>query len=169
MYHDYATKENVQEDKFYNAVNLINPYGYEADGHVELKRAGKARLARTRMEDELQTVKTAVDDKAEYKKAYTSRLACWWSLMARVAELEGHDQDAMGFYEHALLSRLEAQETPETGIKDEVADGARRLWTKAGGSNDGWQLWYKPTCCQHRPRSPGRTPANRCPNSRSRI
>jgi hypothetical protein len=142
MYDGYATKDNVLEYKFYNALNPINPSGYEADGYIELKQAGKARLALTRMEDELQTVKAAVGDKAEFKKAYTTRLAFWWSLMARVAELEGHDQDAMGFYEHALLSRLEAQETPETGIHDEVADGARRLWTKLGGSNEGWQLWY---------------------------
>ena len=23
-----------------------------------------------------------------------------------------------------------------------MGDGARRLWSKLGGSNEGWQLWY---------------------------
>ena len=48
----------------------------------------------------------------------------------------------MAYYEHALLSRFEAQQTPETGLKDEVADNARRMWAKLGGTNEGWQLWY---------------------------
>jgi hypothetical protein len=37
---------------------------------------------------------------------------------------------------------IEAQQTPETGPPDEVADNAHRAWAKLGGSNEGWQLWY---------------------------
>ena len=62
--------------------------------------------------------------------------------MARAAELQNHEQDAMAFYEHALLERFEAQQMPETGMPDEMADNARRLFTKLGGTNDAWQIWY---------------------------
>lgn len=142
MYDGYATKDNLQDFNFYQTENPVNPTGFEAAAFIELKQAGKARLALTRMEDELEAVKALLGDKAEYRRAYTTRVAFWWELMARAAELEGHDQDAMAFYEHALLSRFEAKEPPETGIKDDMGDGARRLWSKLGGSNEGWQLWY---------------------------
>jgi hypothetical protein len=142
MYDGYATKENLEENKFYNTQNPVNPIGYEAAAYIDLKQAGKARLALSRMEDALEAVKPLVGEKADYKKDYTGRVAFWWELKARAAELEGHDQDAMAFYEHALLSRFEAKEPPETGLKDEMADGARQLWTKLGGSNEGWQTWY---------------------------
>lgn len=142
MYDGYATAENLRDNDFYQSLDPVTGSGYEADGYIELKQAGKARITLTRMEDELVTLKKAAGDKADYKKEYTIRLATWWGLMARTAELAGHDQDAMAYFEHALLSRFEAQQTPDTGIPDEVADSARRLWTKLGGSNEGWQLWY---------------------------
>jgi hypothetical protein len=142
MWDGYATKENLQANNFWRSVNAINPTGYEVASFVELKQASQAHAALTRMEDALETVKSLTGDKADYKKAYTIRLAFWWELMARTAELEGHDQDAMAFYEHALLSRFEAKAPPETGLKDDMADGARQLWTKLGGSREGWQLWY---------------------------
>jgi hypothetical protein len=137
-----ATQENLQWAKFYQSVDAVTGCEYEATGYLDLKQLSKARLVLIRMEDELQTLKAAAGDQADFKKDYTGRLATWWALMARTAELEGHDQDAMAYYEHSLLSRFEAQQTPETGLKDEVADDARRMWTKLGGTNEGWQLWY---------------------------
>ena len=142
MWDGYATKDNLQSNNFWRRVNVINPIGYEVASFVELRQTAQAHAALTRMEDSLETLKSLTADKADYKKAYTMRLAFWWELMARTAELDGHDQDAMAFYEHALLSRLEAQTPPETGLKDEMADGARQLWTKLGGSREGWELWY---------------------------
>ena len=142
LYDTYATKEVLQDFTFYQSLDLLTGSGYQADGYIQLKQAEKAKITLARMEDELQASKRLAGDKAEFKKEYTIRLASWWALMARSAELEGHDQDAMAYYEDALLSRLEAQQTPETGVKDEVAENARRLWTKLGGTNDGWQLWY---------------------------
>ncbi len=137
-----ATPENLQGGKFYRSVDAVTGCEYEATGYLDLKQPNKARLVLTHMEGELETLKAAAGDQADFKKDYTGRLATWWALMARTAELEGHDQDAMAYYEHALLSRLEAQETPETGLNDEVADNARRVWAKLGGSNEGWQVWY---------------------------
>ncbi|HTQ56234.1 MAG TPA: hypothetical protein VMI94_17320 [Bryobacteraceae bacterium] len=142
MYDAYATKENLADEKFYQTENPVNPLGWKAGALIDMKQAAKAQMALTRMEDGLEALKPLVGDKADYKKEYTVRLAFWWQLKARAAELEGHDQDAMAYYEHALLTRLEAKEPPETGVKDEMADGARQLWTMLGGSNDGWQTWY---------------------------
>jgi len=142
FYDTYATKENLQESNFYRSISPVTGSGLEADSCIELKDAGKARIALARMEDELQAANALVGDKAEFKKEHTGCLAAWWGLMARAAELQNHEQDAMAFYEHALLLRFEALQMPETGIKDETADDARRLWTKLGGTNDGWQMWY---------------------------
>jgi hypothetical protein len=127
---------------FYRSLDPVTGSAYEADGYIGLRQPAKARSILTRMDDELQAAKAAAGDYADYRKDYTSHMAEWWGLMARVSELEGHEQDAMAFYQHALLSRLEAQALPETGIPDEVVDSARHLWDKLGGSNDGWQLWY---------------------------
>jgi len=138
----YATKENLQESHFYRSLDPATGSGLEAESYIQLKQADRAHLALVRMEDELQAANALVGDKAEFKKEYTSRLAAWWGLMARTAELQNHEQDAMAFYEHALLARFEAQQMPETGMRDEIAENARRLFTKLGGTNDGWQIWY---------------------------
>ncbi len=137
-----ATKENQQVGEFYRWVDAVTASQYEAAGHIDLKQPTQARLVLTRMEDQLQTLKAAAGDQPDFKKELTTHQAAWWALLARTAELEGHDQDAMAFYEHSLLSRFEAQQTPETGLQDEVADHARRMWAKLGGANEGWQLWY---------------------------
>ena len=60
----------------------------------------------------------------------------------RQAQLQNRRVDAMAFYENALLTRLDAQQKPETGMKDELADNARQLWAGLGGSDEGWKLWY---------------------------
>jgi hypothetical protein len=142
MYDGYATKDGLLESNFYNSLHPMKGSEFEVEAYIQLKQAGKARLALTRMEDELQATKALVGDKAEFKKEYTGRLATWWGLMARTAELQNHEQDAMAFYEHALIERLESQQMPETGMPDEVGENARRLFTKLGGSNDAWQIWY---------------------------
>ena len=141
-YDAYDTPENLQESKFYNDSNPINATRFMAGAYIDMKQPAKARTTLAHMEDELEVVKQQVGDKSEFRKAYLTRLAFWWELTARAAQLEGHDQDAMAFYEHALLTRLDAKEPPETGIKDEMAGNARQLWTRLGGSNDGWQVWY---------------------------
>jgi len=48
----------------------------------------------------------------------------------------------MAYYERALLARLEAEEKPETGQKDELAENARKLWSDLGGTEEGWKNWY---------------------------
>jgi len=138
----WNTKENLQSSHFYDSLNPLTGSELEADSYVQLKQADKAHLTLVRMEDELQATQALVVDKPEFKKEYTNRMGKWWGLMARTAELQGHRQDAMAYYEHALIARLEAQQMPETGMPDEVANDARHLWTSLGGTNDGWQIWY---------------------------
>ena len=94
------------------------------------------------MDERLEDFKALAGDKQERKKTYSGQLAAYWGLMAREAELRGRKLDAMAFYENALLTRLDAQQKPETGMKDELVDNAHQLWAGLGGSDEGWKLWY---------------------------
>ena len=137
-----ATKENVQVGEFYRSMDAVTGCEYQATAYLDLKRPDQARVVLARMDEELTTLKAKAGDQADFRKESTARVSAWWALTARAAELEGRDQDSMAYYEHALLSRFEAQQTPETGLPDELPSEARRLWAKLGGSNEGWQLWY---------------------------
>ena len=112
------------------------------DGYLQLKQADKAQLLLTQMDEWLQDLKSLVGDNQRHKKSYADRLSAYWGQMAREAELRGRKLDAMGFYENALLTRLDAQQKPETGKKDELADNAHQLWASLGGTDEGWRLWY---------------------------
>ena len=141
-YDTYATKENLEDNKFYNAYSRLQGMGFEADGYLQLKQLDKVQLLLTQMDERLDDFKSLAGDKQERKRTYTGQLAAYWGLMAREAELHGRKLDAMAFYENALLTRLDAQQKPETGMKDELADNAHQLWAGLGGSDEGWKLWY---------------------------
>jgi hypothetical protein len=141
-YDTYATKENLEDNKFYQAYSRLQGLGFETDGYLQLKQADKAQLLLAQMDERLEDLKSQVGDNQRHKKSYARRLATYWGLMAREAELRGRKLDAMAFYENALLTRLEAQEKPETGMMDELADNAHQLWASLGGSDEGWKLWY---------------------------
>jgi hypothetical protein len=141
-YDTYATKENLEENKFYQAYARLQGMGFATDGYLQLKQADKAQLLLTQMDERLEELKSLAGDKQDRKKTYASRLAIYWGLMAREAELHGRKLDAMAFYENALLTRLDAQQKPETGMKDELADNAHQLWAGLGGTDEGWKLWY---------------------------
>ena len=87
-------------------------------------------------------MKSLAGDKQDRKRTYEGQQATYWELMAREAQLRGRKLDAMAFYENALLTRLDAQQKPETGMKDDLADNAHELWASLGGSDEGWKLWY---------------------------
>jgi hypothetical protein len=141
-YDTYATKENLEDNKFYNAYSRLQGMGFEADGYLQLKQTDKVQLLLTQLDERLDDFKSLAGDKQERKRTYTGQLAAYWGLMAREAELQGRKLDAMAFYENALLTRLDAQQKPETGVKDELADNAHQLWAGLGGSDEGWKLWY---------------------------
>ena len=138
----YATKENVDENKFYQAYSRLQGLGFETDGYLQLKQPDKAQPLLTQMDERLEDLKSLAGEKQDRIRTYEGQLATYWGLMAREAELNGRKLDAMAFYENALLTRLDAQQKPETGMKDELADNAHQLWASLGGSDEGWKLWY---------------------------
>jgi hypothetical protein len=138
----YATKENVDENKFYRAYSRLQGLGFETDGYLQLKQPDKAQPLLTQMDERLEDLKSLAGDKQDRIRTYEGQLAAYWGLTAREAELRGRKLDAMAFYENALLERLDAQQKPETGMKDELADNAHQLWASLGGSDEGWKLWY---------------------------
>ena len=142
-YYDlYASKDNLEDNKFYQAYSRLQGLGFETDGYLQLKQPDKAQLLLAQMDERLGDLKSLAGDKQDRKRSYADQLADYWGLMAREAELHGRKLDAMAFYENALLTRLDAQQKPETGIKDELADNAHQLWASLGGSDEGWKLWY---------------------------
>jgi hypothetical protein len=142
-YYDlYATKENLEQNKYDRAYYCLQGMGFETEGYLQLKQPDKAQLLLTQMDERLEDLKSQVGDNQRHKKSYGRRLASYWGLMAREAELRGRKLDAMAFYENALLARLEAQEKPEAGMKDELADNAHQLWASLGGTDEAWKLWY---------------------------
>jgi hypothetical protein len=142
-YYDlYATKENVDDNKFYQAYARLQGIGFETDGYLQLKQTDKAQLLLGQMDERLEDFKSLAGDKQDRKRTYEGQLATYWGLMAREAQLHGRKLDAMAFYENALLARLDAQHKPETGMKDDLADNAHELWASLGGSDEGWKLWY---------------------------
>lgn len=72
------------------------------------------------------------------QRTYLTRQSEYWYRMGDLAQLEGHRTDAMTYYQNALLARANP---PASGLKDDLAEKARALWTDIGGSNEGWQAW----------------------------
>ncbi|HET9180220.1 MAG TPA: TlpA disulfide reductase family protein [Terriglobia bacterium] len=142
MYDLYGQGDDVARNYFRVASSRTQALEFEAQGYLELKEDLKARQTLQQFDERLQDLKALAGDKEGRRKECLGRESAYWGLMGRLAELEGHKQDAMGYYESALLERLEAQEKPETGLPDELADRAHRLWTSLGGAEDGWNVWY---------------------------
>ncbi len=142
-YYDlYASKENLEDSKIIQVNSRLAAQKFEADGYLQLKQPVKAQLLLAQMDERLEELKSLAGDKQDRKKTYWGQFASYWGLMAREAELRGRKLDAMAFYENALLARLDAEQKPEPGMKDELADNARQLWASLGGSDEGWKLWY---------------------------
>jgi hypothetical protein len=141
-WYDFGTKEDLEDNKFYQASARLRGLRLETDGYLQLKQPAKAQLLLTQMDERLEEFKSLAGDKQDRKKTYAGQLATYWGLMAREAELHDRKLDAMAFYENALLTRLDAQQKPETGMKDELAGNAHQLWASLGGSDEGWKLWY---------------------------
>jgi hypothetical protein len=131
-------QENYATNRTYNRLQLLE---YEIDGYLQLKQADKAQVQLEQMDQWLQDFKLLAG-KQNSVKTDASLYAIYWGLRARAADLKGRKLDAMAFYENALLARLTAQQKPETGRKDELADNAHQLWKSLGGTEEGWQLWY---------------------------
>jgi len=131
-------QEGQTADAAYNRLKLL---GYAIDGYLQLKQADKAQAELEQMDRWLQDVNLLPGQQNPAKTNAGLRAVYWWQR-ARAAELQGRKQDAMAFYENALLARFTAQQKPEMDLKDELADNAHRLWKRLGGTEEGWELWY---------------------------
>ncbi len=138
----WFTKDQLDGMRFYQASELSEFIRYEAEGYIELKDAVNARLTLQQLDERLQTLQSLAGSNKGRRRAYLGQQSAYWAVMARLAELQNRKQDAMAYYEAALLARLQAKRTLQPGEKDELADNAHKLWTKLGGTDAGWQAWY---------------------------
>lgn len=143
LFYDFdATKDFVAELSFYPNFQRLGALGSQTDAYLQLKQTEKAHAKLSETDQRLQDLNALAGDKQDRKKLYSIQLAAYWGRMGRLAELQGRKLDAMAFYENALLTRLDAQQKPEAGEKDELAGNALRVWTGLGGTREGWQTWY---------------------------
>ncbi len=138
----YASKDSVEDDKFWQASQRTRAIGFEAAGYVGLKQTDKAQAVILQLHERLRELSSLASDKASRKKECSHCESDYWTLNARVAELQSRKLDAMGYYESALLARLQAEEKPETGRKDRLAEDAHKLWASLGGTEEAWKNWY---------------------------
>jgi hypothetical protein len=138
----FSDAEHATEFRFYNLSERLAAMGYMAKGQLALERAGEAEITLSRMDERLQDMKSLATDKNDRQESYLEQVSVYWECSSRLAQLQRRNVDAMGFYENALLARLEARRRPIPGKKDELAEDARQLWSMLGGTNEGWMMWY---------------------------
>jgi hypothetical protein len=134
-----ASKEDME---FYKPYHWLRGTLLQTRALLDLKRTDEAAGRLTQFEEKAKPLKSLVGDDLDRKETWSSWMINWWTSKARVAQLQGREQDAMAYYEKALLERIGAQVKPESGVPDELAEDASRLWKKLGGSSDAWQTWY---------------------------
>src|SRR5205085_9668914 len=109
-----------------------------ADAYAKLKQPDKAREVLAQMADALKKEEPPENAKPSRKAVYASNQVTYWQAVAKVSEAEGRKLDALIAYQTALSFRPR-QDGPAKGAqKDELADGAQRLWKELGGTDDGW-------------------------------
>jgi hypothetical protein len=122
---------------------------YEAEGYTRLKQPEKALAALGKASLQLQALNsdmTADPKRRELQNRdtqYHRYESQYWQQMAHLAELQSRNMDAMGYYQSALMARLDSDEIPPAGEKDELGDEAHQLWAKLGGTEDGWDDLYR--------------------------
>jgi hypothetical protein len=138
----YMTKDNQVDYEFYRPYSYLRGAALEAGGYLDLKQADRAEAVLEQMNQRLHGIEKYATGKEEYRTEYAGQMSKYWGLVARVAVLREHPVDALAFYGNAISARFDSQQKPERGSKDELADGAQQLWSKLGGTSDGWKLWY---------------------------
>jgi hypothetical protein len=139
---DIVPKENGEINNFGRASSRLQGLQFEADGYLRLKQTEKAQITLAQMDERLQDLKALAGNQQWRKEICLARESSYWGLMGRLAELQNRKVDAMAYYENGLLKRLEAEEKPEFGVKDVLADNARTLWRSLGGTDEAWKVWY---------------------------
>ena len=138
----YTDEKRAAEVRYYDSFQEIDVLGYMTEAYLQLKQLDKAQITLSRMDEKLQDSRALVGDAIYRKESRLEQLSVYWAHMARLAQQRQRKIDAMGFYENALLTRLDARQKLSTMEKDELAEDARKLWVNLGGTNEGWTLWY---------------------------
>jgi thiol-disulfide isomerase/thioredoxin len=69
----------------------------------------------------------------------------YWLNRARLEAIQGHNQDALAYYQLALQTRLEPPKARRGKLQDDLTDEARALWRSQGGTEVAWAVWSKPS------------------------
>jgi len=64
----------------------------------------------------------------------------WWNR-AKLAALEGHNADALAYFQLALRTRLVSPRPFHGKLIDELTNQTRQLWKNMGGSETAWAAW----------------------------
>jgi len=72
------------------------------------------------------------------------RQSAYWLNRARLESIQKHPQDALAYYQLALLTRVAAPKAYEGKLHDDLTDEARALWKAQGGTETAWAVWSKP-------------------------
>jgi hypothetical protein len=137
----FDEKERAEFD-FYEVRYRVGALGFVAAAHTQLKQPEEAQITLAKMDERLQDLKSLAGDMRAKQKSYLAQVSKYWAGMARLAELQQHKQDAMAFYQSALLARFDAEEKPVPGEKDELAEDAKKLWVSLSGTDEAWMTWY---------------------------
>ncbi|MGB8261901.1 MAG: TlpA disulfide reductase family protein [Terracidiphilus sp.] len=70
--------------------------------------------------------------------------SAYWLNRARLAVVQKHRQDAMAYYQVAILTRTEAPKPWHGKLRDDLGDEARALWKELGGTEAAWAALRKP-------------------------
>lgn len=149
MYDLRVTKDgNDYWPNFYWPAMKARALLYQAQGYTQLKQVNKAVDALNQAHLQIEALNSDMiadparrnlHDRNAWYHRYESE---YWQRMARLAQLQGHDTDAMAYYQSSLLARFGSDRMPSAGEKDELAARAHKLWVKLGGTQAGWNAWY---------------------------
>ena len=125
---DYRKPKEIEDAALRQAVD-------EAAFHVLFLRGCLAAGDKPSAETLKASVESALPD--------TKVAVPYWQARALLAEIEGHNTDALAFYQKALFLR-EKPEKEYGVVNDQLLTDARRLWNASQGSEAAFAIWSQP-------------------------
>lgn len=88
----------------------------------------------------------------------------YWICRARLAVLDGHNADALAYYQLANQTNPAKPQMRRGKFWDDQGDETRALWKEMGGTDEAWQVWRKqPDTSQQAGEGPGTKPNKQLP------
>jgi thiol-disulfide isomerase/thioredoxin len=134
---DYLKQDDHSDSELTDYATLVANGKRQTDAQILL-----AAMRAHRPDAVAASIKTSVeapraaDDKDE---------SAYWLRRARLAAIEGQQQDALGYYQLALRTRAKPPGYERGKLTDNLSDEAHALWTQRGGSEVAWSAWSAPT------------------------